>query len=108
MSGHIALSRLKVAAKNWLLHSCHWEVPIVATVDGETVLVAETDEQYAAQFITACNSHADLVKALEDIRGGHFDGASTLAVSGSWKLMVERLQKIAAAALATLTARKVG
>lgn len=65
MSGHIALSRLKVAAKNWLLHSCHWEVPIVATVDGETVLVAETDEQYAAQFITACNSHADLVKALE-------------------------------------------
>lgn len=43
-----------------------------------------------------------LVKALEEIRSGSFDGASTLAVSGSWKLIAERLQKIAAKALAKM------
>lgn len=57
----------------------------------------------APLIVKACNSHDALVKALHDIRGGSFDGASTFAVNGSWKLIVERLQKIAAEALAQVS-----
>ncbi len=41
-----------------------------------------------------------LREALERIKGGHFSGASTLAIAGDWHAMFDALQSIAAQALA--------
>lgn len=71
--------------------------------NGEAFSDAEAN---AAFIVTACNSHADLVRALEEI--------DTLAVCtgvvdpAQHRNMLENIARIARAALATLTARKVG
>lgn len=61
-----ALRHVRLANKNWLLHSCHWDAPIIATVDGKTMLIAETDARHADLIIEACNSHASLKARIEE------------------------------------------
>lgn len=39
------------------------------------------------------------IKALQAIAGGHFPGASTLAIAGDWRAMYQQLQLIAKTAL---------
>ena len=52
------------------------------------------------------NSHAELVRALEEIRGGSFLDAAGITISGDWKKFTERLQEIARAARAKLPPAK--
>jgi hypothetical protein len=57
----------RIAAKNWLLHACHWDTAIVGTVDGKTALVAETNEKHAALLCEALNSYASLKARISEL-----------------------------------------
>lgn len=115
MSGHTA-EPLVVGAHFAERHGGRTYIPILRPGnDPVPIAVVHRDvdgygrdegEATAAFIVTAYNSHADLVRALENVEGGYFDGASALVVSGDWKAFTEHLQALARAALATL--RKVG
>jgi len=55
-------------------------------------------------FDSPAPSTEGLREALEKIEGGSFPGASTLAINGDWKGIVDQLQSIARTALAGVTA----
>lgn len=72
--------------------------------DGNPFPIAIVPKNQRGQDVAAANASIfaavpDLVTALENIEGGYFDGAGTLAVNGDWKSVAEHLQAIARAAL---------
>lgn len=74
--------------------------------DGNPLPIAIIPKNQRGQDVAAANAAIfaalpDLVRALQNIEGGYFDGAGTLALSGDWKSFAEHLQEIACAALSS-------
>jgi len=72
--------------------------------DLNDVLAIIREEVRVALSGSPAPSTEGLREALEKIEGGSFPGASTLAINGDWKGIVDQLQSIARTALAGVTA----
>lgn len=71
----------------------------VENADGKSIKAGEWIERPDGFWALRLPSHANLMDALEAIARGNFSGASTLAVTGDWHGIVDRLQEIARNAL---------
>lgn len=48
----------QIKEKPWLLHSCHWSKAITSQESGETVVIAETDDDHARLIAAAPTLYA--------------------------------------------------